>query len=75
MALTLDTPNGLVPLERFWRARGLSRYAVYTAARSGSVAGVPVIKVGGRLFVSAAQAERILRGDLQPATARRDSAA
>jgi hypothetical protein len=42
---------------------GIGRNQAYSAAKSGQIAGLRVIKVGRRMVVSRAAADRLLRGE------------
>lgn len=54
---TVDIPD-------FARRLGISRgFAYAEAKRTGHLAGVPVIRVGSRMVLPLAQAERVLRGE------------
>lgn len=41
---------------------GISRYLAYEQARTGQIAGIPVLRVGRRLLVPRAALERVLEG-------------
>ena len=43
---------------------GISTWSGYQQAKTGSIGGVPVIKIGRRLVVLRAALERVLSGDM-----------
>jgi hypothetical protein len=56
----MSTPPATVGVERAAALLGVSRGLAYAAARTGELAGVPVLRVGRRLLVPAAELARAL---------------
>ena len=51
-------------VRQFARLLGISSGTAYAAARTGRLAGVPVIFVGARMVIPRAAADRVLRGEV-----------
>lgn len=54
---------------------GISRNLAYEQARSGRIAGIPVLRVGRRLLVPRAALDRVLSGESAYTDAQPDAAA
>ena len=52
-----------ITIDEAARLLGIGRNLAYQAARTGSLASVPVIRVGKRLLVPRAPLERLLAGE------------
>ena len=61
----------VLTVEEAGRALGVSRYLAYEMAKTGSIGGVPVIRIGRRLVVPRAALERVLAGETLPANAQK----
>jgi excisionase family DNA binding protein len=59
-------PRNTLSIEQAAEVLGISRTLAYEAARSGFLAGVPVLRVGRRLLVPRAALERVLAGERLP---------
>lgn len=54
-------------VREFARLLGISGTSAYAAAHTGEIAGVPVIRIGTRMVIPRAAADRVLRGELSAA--------
>ena len=48
---------------QFARALGVSKNFAYEQAKTGAIAGVPVLRVGSRLLIPREMADRVLAGE------------
>ena len=58
---TRDFEVGTYSLPQAARRLGISRTHAYASAKTGTLAGVPIVKVGHRYVVSRAAIERLLQ--------------
>lgn len=58
----LEFANETIGVEEAGRRLGVSRTTAYQLARQGSLAGVPVLRVGKKLRVPVRGLERVLEG-------------
>ena len=60
--MTATTTSRTLTIEEAAHELGISRYLAYEQARTGQLAGVPVLRVGRRLLVPRAALDRVLSG-------------
>ena len=64
---TMTTERRTYSVGEFARLLGISRGFAYACAGAGEIAGVPVIRVGTRMVIPRAVADRVLSGEAQAA--------
>ncbi|MDI3341883.1 MAG: helix-turn-helix domain-containing protein [Sphaerobacter sp.] len=64
--MSISPEPQVLTVEEAGRALGISRWLAYEMARTGSIAGVPVIRIGRRYVVPRPALERVLRGEVLP---------
>lgn len=55
--------SATISVEEAGRLLGIGRDLAYSQARTGSIGGIPVLRIGRRLLVPRAALERALRGE------------
>lgn len=61
--MTATNLSRTLTVEEAAQELGISRYLAYEQARTGQLAGVPVLRVGRRLLVPRAALDRVLSGE------------
>lgn len=64
MPTTTPTRSRTISVEQAGELLGISRWLAYEQAKTGTIAGVPVLRVGRRLLVPRTALERVLDGDV-----------